>query len=406
MRIIFRKTNCTLTAANWEIINNNFEYSTIRIYTSNNYYEFNDFETPVKQYIDDTKEKEINLLSVISLKSTLKRNKYRVNNGYLPFLTSEEYKEFYTIESTDSEDQHLLSTDTDYPIVAILKLDIDQNVVIYETNFINLFDIIGLTGGFLVVIGLIIALITQIIGNFIFKKELDRSNVRKNGKWFSYPPIFSHENKEKKIKRKNGAMRIRNFDEEEKKENERMDAYRENGGEIPFPSQNTLKTLEVKSRLTHPPDFRKSLDWVNISQSIQELKQYVAYLLEKDDEAKIDESDRSIDIEDKKQNNGIMLLNPSNQQLAISLSSHIPNPFSRDMKKRIGLQVKDNNHLNIEEEEKINSSSNEIMPEKTRNILFGERKTKIFSLNKEKKDLTQEEKEGLELRSIHNSVNP
>ena len=101
-----------------------------------------------------------------------------------------------------------------------------------------------------------------------------------------------------------------------------------------------------------------------------------------------------------------MLLNPSNQQLAISLSSHIPNPFSRDMKKRIGLQVKDNNHLNIEEEEKINSSSNEIMPDKTRNILFGERKTKISSLNKEKKDLTQEEKEGLELRSIHNSVNP
>ena len=68
----------------------------------------------------------------------------------------------------------------------------------YETNIVNLMDILGTVGGFYEILSILSSLFVPKLVDFFFKKNLQKNENRENKEWFSYPSIVKHNKSHKK----------------------------------------------------------------------------------------------------------------------------------------------------------------------------------------------------------------
>lgn len=286
---------CNSSVQDCTNFNTLMEFSNLQLFMMNNYFDSSDLDNPVKNFIDDRLVREINLGSNFVVNIPVRKNKYKINNSLLPFFSTGSYEEFYSFGEIQQSDQRYPNLENG-EILGIFELDVDPNIYMYEVTLPNICDILALAGGFALFVYLVLGGICQCIGQFLYQNEVTKGEVVKNGNWFSFPPID--------IKKKEKAERVRPSPmvpnryirelrgEEEKKENNRINSYRldnEEGNDVN--EGDPLTSLKAKERIKDYENFQKSLDSANISQSIQELKHYVSYLLNKDNSIKINDNE-------------------------------------------------------------------------------------------------------------------
>ena len=68
----------------------------------------------------------------------------------------------------------------------------------YETNIVNLMDILGTVGGFYEILSIISSLFVPKLVDLFFKKNLQKNEHRENKEWFSYPSMFKYNKSSKR----------------------------------------------------------------------------------------------------------------------------------------------------------------------------------------------------------------
>ena len=129
----------------------------------------------------------------------------------------------------------------------------------YETEIINFMDILGIIGGLYEILYIFTSLfLRKIIDAFFRRNLIQKQNLKSKNGWFTYPSWVKGKKSNKIFQ---GDLESSNISGEE--------------GKI-------LDAEVVRRQISDSKYFIQNLDWMNLVQSIHELKLYVSYLLEKD----------------------------------------------------------------------------------------------------------------------------
>ncbi|CDW89571.1 UNKNOWN [Stylonychia lemnae] len=149
----------------------------------NQHFDFLDFETPIKPYIEDRYYVPINPGYQKTTNILIRRNHAQLNDQYLPFQAEVE-REFASVEKVFNFMTYPDYFCTNCLVRVILRIDLDQDI--YNRQVYNFTDLISELGGFysaLFALGAI--LVSNISENILYSqiiKEIYQQKVNKNHK--------------------------------------------------------------------------------------------------------------------------------------------------------------------------------------------------------------------------------
>ena len=158
--------------------------SYVKLHFINSYYDINDPIHPVKQYVDRTFQISTSSVGSTFFKGFITKNEYKVND-WDSFFSQAKTQTFYSFDKKEmtvrSSDQALYS--------ARMVFRGDTKVNVYETNVLNLLEVLGTIGGVYELLYLFFAFILKVYCDWICNTNMIQNQRKKSNisDWFSYP---------------------------------------------------------------------------------------------------------------------------------------------------------------------------------------------------------------------------
>ncbi|CAI2362872.1 unnamed protein product [Moneuplotes crassus] len=276
-------------------------YSGLHLTIISKYFDDSDPLNPVKTYVHDNISLVLSQGDTSMAHCSLSRHKYVVNDWH-SIITGSTYGEFLDIDSCVYRSQ----TRSDNHTMAAIVFNVNDFVQTYETTVISFLEVLGQVGGLFEILSLTLSLLLKIVLKFLFKKNVKQieKTINKNEEWFSYPANVYDSRKSRKNKRKARYGFLGSFEPSNKvsAEPQPLNAIQSRNSisndhqHYVKQAKNRLKSISKtlrKSKLSGV--IEKELDIVNVARSLQELKLYVSYLMDRD-KINIECISRSIDL--------------------------------------------------------------------------------------------------------------
>jgi len=249
--------------------------SDLTMHIRSNFYDITDPKNPVKNYNDVSFNIATSDVGSVLQEILVVKNEYTVNDWY-SFFKKSITKSFYNLE----QKQILTRANHDIGYAARIVFRGDTKINVYETTILGLLEVVGSIGGFYEVLYITLSIIFKLYVRYIMRPNLINKfkKVGNNNTWFTFPSSIEKTHK-KSIKKK---RKVENLEEDKNNSIiDRSQHYREDIEMLNLECPD-FNLKEIKTRIESHKYFKETLDCINVSQSIHELKLYVSYLISKD----------------------------------------------------------------------------------------------------------------------------
>ena len=162
-----------------------FSLSTVTIHFKNYYYNIQEPTTPVKSYYDRSIVLYASEDDSVRAHIKITKNEYKITN-WIPFFSKPKVDTFYSIDKYIPTVRSIGF----FSLAWRLVFEADNKINVFETTFLNFFDVLGTIGGTYEIVYLLSSLIFKVLVNSLFKSLFfKKGNYKSDEKeWFSYPP--------------------------------------------------------------------------------------------------------------------------------------------------------------------------------------------------------------------------